>query len=1404
MISKERFIKVLSLTLLANFSFLSMAISQSQTTQEKPEAHWQEAGLPFIQNFDPKEYNASAQNVNVVREHRGIMYFANISGVLEYDGVSWRLITTPNNSAVFTLGIDKNGVVYAGGEVELGYLAPDSLGQMRYISLVNRLPPENQDFVNILRIMTTSHGTYFVSLKFLFRLENITDTADSSSPSAEQLRQFRIWQSETQFQSAFAVRDTIYVPQVGVGLMKLVGDSLHLVAGGQYFKDVGIKTMIPMPASERDVQDQSEAGHHKPKQKILIGLVTSNLLLYDGESLEPFKTEADVFLKTYQISRGVNLVDGMLALGTHNGGVAIIDGKGRLRQIVNKAVGLRSNHVNALYSDPADGALWVALDNGLARVNTPAPVTTYSEKLGISNSVRSIVRFQNRIYAATHQGIFYLSVPQTRDTYPIFKAVAGISAYCGEMLLVENTLLAATTTGVYRIEGNRSTQISDLNTILLHQSQRNPKLVYIGGGTLARVQKIGGQWQFTGASGLNKHVISIVEEDEGILWLGTRVEGLLRVETSASTFQLPTDTPAFAIQRYGPEQGIPTGKVYVCSVNDRILVATSKGLRRFEQQSRSFIPDSSFGTSFADTTRYLDKIVRDVQGRLWVPGGDQDGYEIALAVPGNNGSYERKNIPSLQLADMRGAWAIFPEPNGVAWFGSDEGIVRFDPTVLKNDEVNFSTAVRRVVVNGDSTIYWGAEMKPYDGSQPSQGLKLLYSHNTIRFEFAALSYDDPTRNQYQVFLEGFDAGWSGWTGETKKDYTNLPEGDYRFRVRAENIYKYLSSEGRYEFSILPPWYRTNWAYAFCAVILGLLFYGTGRFQIERMQRQHLNELVHIEHNKLKEMDRLKSDFFANISHEFRTPLTLVLGPLKDALAKSSEHISFTNLKMMRRNADRLLRLINQLLDLSKLQTDKMELRTSPGDIVLYVKGLTMSFESLAAQKNISLQFEVSSGEYSETEPVLTETYFDRDKIEKIFSNLLSNAFKFTPAQGKISVTCRMVVADFFETTQGQSATGSKPCVEVTIKDSGMGIAADRLPHIFDRFYQVDTSSTRENEGTGIGLALVKELVHLHHGSIEVESEVGRGTTFVVCLPLGRNHLLPEEIIGDVGTADIPLNPPSKGDFETSPIEEDTQPCEGLDPSQGFDENTSIILIVEDNADVRSYIHGSLEGEYKILEAKDGEQGIDEAIENIPDLVICDVMMPKKNGYEVCAALKSDERTSHIPVILLTAKATADEKIAGLETGADDYLIKPFDSKELRVRVKNLISLRKKLRQRFSTATIIKPREVSAVSMDQDFLQRVIDTIEAQLADEDFNINTLGKTVGMSPSQINRKLNALIDQSGGQLIRSMRLHRAANLLKQKAGNVTEICFEVGFNNLTTFNRSFKKQFGVSPNQYHAAE
>jgi DNA-binding response OmpR family regulator len=531
------------------------------------------------------------------------------------------------------------------------------------------------------------------------------------------------------------------------------------------------------------------------------------------------------------------------------------------------------------------------------------------------------------------------------------------------------------------------------------------------------------------------------------------------------------------------------------------------------------------------------------------------------------------------------------------------------------------------------------------------------------------------------------------------------------------------------------------------------------------------KLEHEHSEKLEEVDQMKSRFFANISHEFRTPLTLILGPSESIIAETLEEKTKKKAGLIKRNANRLLNLINQLLDISKLEAGGLKLKTSCSNIVAFIKGVAMSFESLAEIKDIILKVKSTNAEI--------ELYFDKEKMEKVFTNLLSNAFKFTPGGGKVTISVNETDNNF---------------VEIKVKDTGIGITEKELPKLFDRFYQVDSSRTREWEGTGIGLALTKELVELHLGSIKVESNEEKWTEVTVTLPLGKEHLLPDEIV----EAD---EPPEERKIIVE--EEDALTSLQLEKPfpEDFDKDKTIILVVEDNADVREYIKDSLENEYYIEEAANGEQGLRKAENIIPDLVISDIMMPKMDGTELTRRLKNDERTSHIPIILLTAKSEQKSKLEGLETGADAYLIKPFDTKELRIRIKNLINLRRKLQQKFSHGKIvtIKGEDKKLSGLDEKFMKKVIEVIEKHISEEEFSIENFGKEVGMSRMQTHRKLKALTGKSASNYIRSVKLFKAKEMIREHEATIAEIAYSLGFSSPAYFTRCFKEEYGYPPSE-----
>jgi signal transduction histidine kinase/DNA-binding response OmpR family regulator len=576
-------------------------------------------------------------------------------------------------------------------------------------------------------------------------------------------------------------------------------------------------------------------------------------------------------------------------------------------------------------------------------------------------------------------------------------------------------------------------------------------------------------------------------------------------------------------------------------------------------------------------------------------------------------------------------------------------------------------------------------------------------------------------------------------------------------------------------------------------------------EIEEKNRQLEQKTAQLEEqsDKLKELDQVKSRFFANISHEFRTPLTLIIGPLEQMLSTCDDKEQKKKLKLMLRNSQRLLGLINQLLDLSKFESGKVKLQAGWLNIIPFLKGIAAAFEPLAVQKEVDLTF------CTEEENIML--YFDPEKLEEVLFNLLSNAVKFTPAGGKISilVRSRSIEAENFLPDRMSRLTSY---VEVSVCDTGPGIPREQLDHIFDRFYQSDNTYEHHQTGSGIGLALAKEMVELHHGTIEPHPREGEnsGTEFIIRLPMGDEHLRPDEII------EIPEMPSLRhphgeilafNRIEEKEVDSESESKPGtIDRGYTALDGTkkNIILLVEDDGDIQEYMRGALEPLYTVVEAKDGEEGIQKAQEIIPDLIISDIMMPGIDGYELCRVLKNHRNTSHVPIILLTAKAGEADIIEGLETGADDYITKPFSTKILCTRIKNLIDLRRYLQQTIDREMTLKPTKMTVQPVEKEFIKELIDVIEKNIRDPDFNVEELCKKLYMSHATLYRKIHALTGESPTEFIRSYRLKRGAELLKKNFGTVLEVALEVGFSSANYFTKCFKKKFLHLPSTYQASE
>ncbi len=539
------------------------------------------------------------------------------------------------------------------------------------------------------------------------------------------------------------------------------------------------------------------------------------------------------------------------------------------------------------------------------------------------------------------------------------------------------------------------------------------------------------------------------------------------------------------------------------------------------------------------------------------------------------------------------------------------------------------------------------------------------------------------------------------------------------------------------------------------------------------------EVERIEKEKVQELDQVKSRFFTNISHEFRTPLTLISGPIND-LMKDNSGVKAEGKKLLsivKKNSQKLMQLVNQLMELAKLETGILKLEVAEGDLADFLRTIVCSFLSLAERKKIIYKYELPEAPW----PV----YFDRNILDKIVTNLISNAFKFNPAHGEV---CVLLHYNEGVTTDNQAF------VNLSVRDNGKGIPEKDFTKVFDRFYQVSDADTREQEGTGIGLAITKELVDLYRGEILLESKLTVGSTFTLKIPVSKNSFKPDEFRENLSRLEEDL---FKETIE-SEVAENNEPSE-IEPGN-MDKDVPVILIVEDNTDLRCFMKQQLASEYHIYEAENGIEGLSRAIELIPDLVITDLMMPLMDGREMCENIKNDERTSHIPLIILTAKADKNSKLDGLETGADDYLIKPFDIDELQVRATNLIKQRENLREKFKREFITMPIDPISISPSDKLLLKTLKILNQNLGDPEFNIESMSKELHISRAQLFRKVQAITSFTPKELLRNLRLKRAASLFDSGHNNVTQVMYEVGINNHSHFAKCFRELNGVNPSAY----
>ena len=839
-------------------------------------------------------------------------------------------------------------------------------------------------------------------------------------------------------------------------------------------------------------------------------------------------------------------------------------------------------------------------------------------------------------------------------------------------------------------------------------------------------------------------------------------------------------------------------------LNDSLFYPTSKALREIyindlylDQNRLLWIATMGLGIHIMDVQTYqLRKVAglggmlgnsfyaltSDEEGNIWASA---NSHLLKIGAPDNITG----PITEIQKFDVQEGFpaqqyyknAACRGLDGTLYFGGDYGFIAFDPGEVENRILYPEVTILNILVNGQSVRIHSEKKDQYMNIASQESVSLNHNQSSFSVQFIAPNFINPQNTWYQYQLLYEDDSWLDLGTSNAIHFTKLKAGEYELRIRASSHQdKFTGDFTAINLSIAPPWWRSQLAYIlYFMILLGLLylFFMISR-QWERL-RQNLR-FEHLQREQEKEFNQRRLKFFTDISHELRTPLTLILAPLERIVQSNFGSAKIKNqMMLMLRNGDRMMQLINQLLDIRRLETGNLQLQAAEGNISRFIKEVSLSFRELAHDRNIDFKVNCTEERIA--------VWFDRDKFEIILFNLLSNALKFTPDQGKIAVSVGLL-------NDGTS-------VQIQVENSGRGIQEQHMKHIFDRFYMGDRSVEQKGSSSGVGLEIAKNMVELHHGDISVESAYDEKglegyTRFTIKLRTGKSHFSYDELLKEYKSSE------DISQYEQTAVtgKSDTDLFEKQEVNTINTTKEESILIIEDNPEIRKLVAGIFTEQYNTFTAANGDEGLKLAQEIIPDLIISDIIMPGIDGIELCRRIKTDVNTSHIPVILLTARTAVTFKYEGLETGADDYMVKPFSAEDLRLRARNLIRQRKALKELFGKAGIMLPTEISITSVDEKFLQRSIDFIVEHIGNRDLTVDRIAREAGMSRANFYRKIKALTNSSAAEFLRKIRMEHAARLLKTNKFRVSEVTSVVGFSDTDHFRECFKSQYGMTPREF----
>ncbi len=1115
------------------------------------------------------------------------------------------------------------------------------------------------------------------------------------------------------------------------------------------------------------------------------------------KSFNHFHKDSPVPRMNTNIVRGIVQDNkGLIWIGTDHGGINVINKKDFSIQYITHheedEKSLAQNSITSLYKDD-QGIIWIGTfkkgvsyyHENIIRFPLYKKYLLDPKSLPYEDVNRFVEDDKGNLWIGTNGGgLIYFD--REKETFKQYKNKPGDPTSLSADVIVslcidrEKKLWVGTYYGGlnsfdgksftrYNHDSNNPQSLSDVSVWEIYEDSFNRLWIGTLSGGLDLLDRRTKTFSHYRSGDLNSvqstYISAITEDKEGNLWVGT--------DLGVAVLQKQTGRFVHYINKKNEPTSLSNNSVIDIHEDSkgRVWIGTHGGLNLFDKSSKTF---QSYTETDGLPNNSILTIQEDSDGNLWL--GTPNGLSN-MTIRSDSTNSTKVKFKNYDEADgLQGKQfnenatyhtsrneLIFGGANGFNIFKPEQlGMNKNKPQVILTDFQLFNKSIKPDEnIDGDILLSMAVTEAPH--------ITLPADKNVFSIEFAALNFFHPEKNEYKYKLEGFNTDWLSTDSRSRRvTFTNLDQGDYEFRIMAANNDGVWNEEGaRIKITVLPPFWKSRTALVlyFLAVIMALLIV---RKLIQ--QREQMKFAIHQERQeaiRMHELDMMKIKFFTNVSHEFRTPLTLILTPMEKLLRQANDPEQKGQFELIQRNGKRLLNLVNQLLDFRKMEVQEIKFSPSEGDILKFIKETVYSFSDLSEKKHIQLDFHPSLDSL--------ETVFDQDKVEKILFNLLSNAFKFTPEYGKVSVEVML---------QDEQ---SVKWLKIKVTDTGIGIAPDKLDKIFDRFFQNELPKSMVNQGSGIGLSITKEFAKIHGGSVTVESELEKGSCFTVLLPVN-------EIASHAGITTV--------ENVLSPVEADEDPIVPTTNQAG--DQKPLVLLIEDNEDFRFYLKDNLKLTYDIVEARNGLDGFKKAISYFPDLIVSDVMMPEMNGLELCRKIKSDQRVSHIPIILLTARTSEEQRLEGFEIGADDYINKPFNFELLESRIRNLIAQRQKLHTSLSKQAGIKASELNITSLDEKFIQNAIRYVEENVSNADYSVEDLGRELGISRAHFYKKIVALTGKSPLEFIRAIRLQQAAQLLEKSQLTVAEVAYKVGFNNPKYFAKYFKETYHVLPSAYAAGK